>query len=194
MVHALIVGEEINMKTLITYLSLLFACITAHGAEQNFEDILARVTQRDPITKAILHVDNHRMFRLDIEGDKARVIIWKNMKVKDLNEETHVFPLSDIARQEYARIQFQEEMNKLLARCTESEQRFRVSQYKSHPIRYGMPYEEAEKVLKDEFVSDGVLRAEAGAYCLNSDTHSIIFRHGALIDIVKKKDLQQDAP
>lgn len=180
------------MRTLITCLSLVFACLTAHGEEHKFEDILARVTQRDSITNAILSVDNHRMFRLVIEGDKARVIIWKHMKVRD--EEIHEFPLSDLARQEYARIQFQEEMNKLMDRCKESEQRFRISQYKSHPIRYGMPYEEAEKVLKDGFVSDGLPRAEAGAYRLNSDTHSIIFRHGVLIDIVKKKELQQATP
>lgn len=182
------------MKILIACSALLFACLAAHGGEQKFEDILARVTQRDPITKAILRVDNHRMFRLDIEGDKARVIIWKHLKVRDPNEETHDFPVSDLVRQEYARIQLQEELNKLLARCTESEQRFRISQYKLHPIRFGMPYAEAEKVLKNEFMPDGLPRAESGAARLNSDTHSIIFRHGVLIDIVKKADLQQDAP
>ena len=182
------------MKALITCLSLVIASLAAHGGEHKFADILARVTQRDSITKAILRVDDHRMFRLDIKDDRARVTIWKNMKVRDPNEETHDFPLSDLVRQEYVRIQFQEEMNKLLDRCNESEQRFRISQYRSHPIRYGMPYEEAEKVLKDEFVSDGLPRSETGAYRLNSDTHSIIFRHGVLIDIVKKEDLQQEAP
>lgn len=179
------------MKTLITCFSLVFACIAARGGEKKFEDIVARVTQRDPVTKAILCVDNHRMFRLDIDGGKARVVIWKNMKVRDPDEETHEFPLSDLARQEYTRIQFQEEMNKLLARCAESEQRFRISQYKLHPIRFGMPYAEAEKVLKDDFVSDGLPRAEFGAARLNLRTHSVIFRHGVLIDIIKKEDLQQ---
>lgn len=166
----------------------------AHGEEPVFEDILARVTQRDPTTKAILRVDNHRMFRLEIEGDKARVTIWKNMKVNDPDEETHSFPLSDLINQEFSRIQFQEEFDKLTSRCAQSEQRFRISQYKLHPIRYGMPYSEAESMLKGVFVPDDIPRAEFGAHRMNSDTHSIIFRHGVLIDIRKKEELQQDAP
>ena len=108
------------------------------------------------------------------------------MKIRDPQKETYTFPLSDVIRQEHARLRFQEELNRLLARCNRSEQHFRISQYTKHPLRPGMPYAEAIELLKDEFKPDGVPRAEDGAYRLESDEHSIVFRHGVLVDIIKK--------
>jgi len=175
------------IKRLIACWLFVCTCIFAHGGETTFADILARVSQRDPITKAILSVDQHRKFRLAIKGDQAEVTIWTHMKVRDPKQETYTFPLSDVLRQEHARLQFQEELNRLVAKCEESEQHFRISQYKKHPVRAGMPYNEAKELLKDEFKPDGLPRAEEGAYRLESDTHSVVFRHGILVDIITKE-------
>jgi len=181
--------EKKNMKTLISCALLVFACASAHGEEPEFKDILSRVTHRDPITNAILKVNRKRRFKLEVEGDQARVLIWKHMKVSDPNQEAYAFPLSDLVRQEHARIQFQEELKNLINRCEDSEKQYRISQYEKYPVRAGMSYAEAAKLLKDEFKSDGQLRAEKGAYRLESDTHSIIFRHGILVDIINNEDL-----
>jgi hypothetical protein len=166
---------------------LVCACVSAYGGETTFADILARVSQRDPITKAILSVDQHRKFKLEIKGDQAEVAIWTHMKVRDPKQEMYTFLLSDVLRQEHARLQFQEELNQLATKCRESEQQFRVSQYKKHPVRVGMPYDEARELLKDEFKPDGLPRAEMGAYLLESDAYSIVFRHGVLVDIITKE-------
>lgn len=175
------------MKILSACFLLVLVCASAQAEEPTFEAILARVSQRDPITNAILKADNNRMFQLEIKGDHATVRIWKNLKVIDPNQEEFIFPLSDVVRQEHLRLKFQDELNKIIARCTESEQRFRVSQYNKHPIRFGMPYEEAVKLLGDEFEPDGIPRAEAGASRLESDKHSIIFRHRVLKDVITKE-------
>jgi hypothetical protein len=179
--------EEQYMKNFIACFSLLVVGLSAQASETTFVDILARVTARDPITKAIQMIDNGLQFRMDIEGEQAKVTIWKNMKVRDPKEETYLFPLSNVIRHEYARLQFQGELNNLIARCAESEQRFRISQYKRHPVRVGMPYDEAKELLKDEFQADDLPRAESGAYRLESDTHSMVFRGGVLIDIITKE-------
>ena len=110
------------------------------SAGTTIDDILARVSQRDPMTHAILAVDQHNAFRLEIEGEQARITIWKPMKIADPNQETHTFPLTDVLRQEHVRLQFQEELNRLASRCLDSERQFRISQYKKHPLRAGMPY------------------------------------------------------
>jgi hypothetical protein len=102
-----------------------------------------------------------------------------------------------VVRQEHARLQFQEELNRLVAKCVESEQHFRISQYKKHPVSAGMSYDEAKELLKNEFKPDGLPSAEMGAYQLESDTHSIVFRHGVLVDVITKetsnKVIQADA-
>ena len=157
------------------------------SAGTTIDDILARVSQRDPMTHAILAVDQHNAFRLEIEGEQARITIWKPMKIADPNQETHTFPITDVLRQENARLQFQEEMSRLAARCVDSERQFRISQYEKHPLRAGMPYAEAVELLKDEFKPDGLLRAEAGAGGLVSDSHFIEFRQGVLVDIITKE-------
>jgi len=173
-------------KNLVACLSLLCIGVSAQAAETTFADILTRVTTRDPITMAIQSIDNTHQFRMELNDAQARVTIWKSMKVHDPEEETYLFPLSDSIRHEYARLQFQRELDSLIARSAESEQRFRIAQYKRHPVRVGMPYEEARELLKDEFQADDLPRAESGAYRLESDTHSIVFRHGVLIDIIGK--------
>lgn len=157
------------------------------SAGTTIDDILARVSQRDPMTHAILAVDQHNAFRLEIEGEQARITIWKPMKIADPNQETHTFPLTDVLRQEHVRLQFQEELNRLASRCLDSERQFRISQYKKHPLRAGMPYAEAVELLKDEFKPDGLPRAEAGAGGLVSDSHFIEFRQGVLVDIITKE-------
>jgi hypothetical protein len=175
------------MKILIACSLLICACVSAHGGDASFTDILARVSQRNPITKAILSVDQHRKFKLEITGDQAQVTIWKHMKVRDPNMETYTFPVSDSIRQEHARLALQAELDDLTSRSEEGERRFRVSQYKEHPVRYGMSYQDAKELLKDDFKPDGIPRAEEGAHRLESDTHSIVFRHGALMDIITKE-------
>ena len=175
------------MKILVACSLLICTCLPAHSGETTFNDILSRVSQRDPITKAILSVDKHLRFRLEIKGDQAEVTIWKHMKIRDPNQEKYTFPVSDAIRQEHARLACQTELNDLKTRCEESECRFRVSQYTKYPVRYGMSYQEAKKLLKDEFKPDGVPRAEKGAYRLESDTHSIVFRQGVLVNIVTKE-------
>jgi len=177
------------MKIIVICSLIAVACLPAHGADSTFANLLARVTQRSPITKAILAVDKQpqRNFRLEVEGDRAKVTIWQHMKIRDLNEETYTFPLSAVIRQEHARLVFQGELNDLIARCKDSERRFRISQYKEQPIRYGMRYEEARELLRGEFRPYGQPRTEAGAYRLESDTHSIVFRHGVLVDLITKE-------
>lgn len=163
------------------------ACLAAHAGETAFEDILARVSHRNPTTKAIMSVDQHRKFKLEIKGDQAEVTIWTHMKVRDPEQETHFFPLSGVVRQEHARLEFQDVLNRLSAKCAESERQFRISQYKMHPIRAGMPYDEAKELLKNAFKPDGMPRAEMGAYRLESDTHSIVFQYFRLVDVVTKE-------
>jgi hypothetical protein len=174
------------MKARIACWLLLCTRISAAGGEASFATVLDRVSQRDPITRAILAVDQNREFKLEIIGDQARVTIWTNMKVRDPQEETLLFPLSDDVRQEHARLQFQGELDRLRARCLESEQRFRVSQYKKHSIQYGMPYAEAKERLRDEFRPGGGLAAEAGRHVLESDTHLLEFRQGVLVDVLAR--------
>jgi hypothetical protein len=157
------------------------------SAGTTLDDKLVRVSQRDPMTHAILAVDQHNDFRLEIEGEQARITIWKPMKIADPNQETHTFPITEVLRQEHVRLQFQEELSRLAARCVDSERQFRISQYKKHPLRAGMPYAEALELLKEEFKSDGLPRAEAGASGLVSDSHFIKFRHGVLVDIITKE-------
>lgn len=174
------------MKKRITFWLLLYPLISTAGGEASFTLVLDRVSQRDPITRAILAVDRNREFKLEIIGDQARVTIWTNLKIRDSQEETLLFPVSDDVRQEHARLQFQGELDQLRARCLESEQRFRVSQYKKHPIQYGMPYAVAKERLRDEFRPGGGLVVEAGRHVLESDTHLLEFRQGVLVDVVAR--------
>lgn len=166
---------------------LTAACIPAQASETTFDDILNRVSQRHPITNAILSIDNGLLFKLEIKDDLSEVTIWKHMKVHDPARETYYFVVSDVIRQEYARLDFQIELNDLASRCVDSERRFRISQYKKHPIYAGMPYREAKNLLKDEFKPDGLPRSALGAYRLESNTHSMVFRGGTLIDVIARK-------
>jgi len=175
------------MNHLMANFVFFACCLPAQASEMTFADILARVTHRDPITMAIQQIDKGLEFRMEINTEQAKVTIWKPMKVRDPHTETYFFPLSDEIRQESARLQFQAELDNLLARCLESEQRFRISQYTRQPVRRGMPYAEAWELLKDEFQADDQPRAEFGAILLESETHRIVFRHGVLIDIITKQ-------
>jgi hypothetical protein len=179
------------MKILIAYLMLTVTCMTTSAAETTFADILNRVTQRHPITQAIQSIDRRLRFKLDVKGDRAEVTIWKHMKTRDPNRETYSFATSDVIKQEHTRLGFQRELDGLIARCKSSEGSYRVSQYMQHPLHAAMPYTEAKALLKDDFHSDGLPKAEKGAYQLESETHTAVFRHGLLIDMITKKTSNQ---
>ncbi len=173
------------MKVLIPCWLIICLYISAYCNEKTFDDILARVTKRDSITKAILTVDQNRSFKLENDGERVKVTIWMHLKTLDPNQEIHIFPQSDVTRQEFARLQHQEELNKLITRCERSEQQYRISQFKKFPVRAGMPYAEAKELLKHEFKL-GEPCTEKGAFHLESETHIMVFRHNSLVDIITK--------
>ncbi|GEM_PF-5344530 len=176
------------MKLFLISLFAVSASISLRSEDVTFEDLLARVSRRDPITKAILSVDKHRLFRLEQTGDQVAVTIWTHSKVVDPDKEFYTFPLSDVLRQELARLQFQHELNDLRARSLASEQRFRVSQYNLHPLRVGMTPDEVTERVPEAFRAEGRTGAELGALELETDTHRFVFRHGVLLDILRKQD------
>lgn len=164
-------------------LSFVLATATGTAAEPTFAELLDRVSERDPITRAILEIDDECAFALGIDGERARVRIWRPMKVADPEAEAYTFPVTDVIRQEHRRLQFQDELDALVARCRTGERRFRVARYQRFPVRYGMPYREVLAIVGDAFVDDGHRRAAAGAYRLISETHAMVFQHGVLVDI-----------
>jgi hypothetical protein len=179
------------MKILIAYLMLTVTCMATPAAETTFADILTRVTRRHPTTQAIQSIDKGLRFKLEVRGDGADVTIWKHLKVRDPNRETYTFAISDVIKQEHARLGFQRELDGLIARSKSSEGSYRISEYKKHPLHAGMPYTEAKQLLKDDFHPDGLPRAEEGAHQLESETHTAVFRHGLLIDMITKKTSNQ---
>jgi len=177
----------------ILYMLLLCIALSVQVSGTTFAKIQSRVTRRDKITKAILTIDNGLRFKLKINGNQAEVTIWKHMKVRDPNMEKYTFKLSDEIQQEYARLEFKDELQALINQGIHSERKFRISKYKKHDLQMGMRYEDVKKIVGNEFKDNGMSRAEAGAHRLESKTHIMVFRHGVLIDIVANyKEIRKD--
>jgi hypothetical protein len=176
------------MKNIFLCLLLFSVSWVAEASETTFADIQKRVAERDAITKAIMAIDEGRVFELLIKNDAAEIRIYRYMKTEDPMMEKYTFKLTDEILQEYARLELQKELQKFIEKCSLSERKYRVSQFKERKLSLGMPYPEVKKLLGRDF-KDGSPRAMAGSMSLESDEYIIAFSGFGLFDILAKNPL-----
>ena len=170
----------------VLLMSLLFTVPPISPPSENtFADIQKRVTSRNEITNAILAIDNRQKFSLVIKDDEAKVTIWRHMKMKDPKMENYIFPVTADIRQEHKRLELQKELESLISKCSLAERQFRVSKHKRYKLSFNMPYEDAIKVLGDDFEESGP-RALLGSCGLVSKEFIIEFRSFRLYDIQER--------